>query len=123
MELFLLVVLIAALGAVVLVAGRRSKERGLSQREQEVAPVRKLAFEDVTAFGEDLQELDLEMSGHELDAGANADYQRALDAYESAKLAGDSITHPDDIRHITEIIEDGRYAVACVRSRVAGEPL
>ena len=123
MGLILLVLLVAALGAVALVAGRRNKERALSRREQEVAPVRKLAFEDITAFGEDLQELDLEMSGHELDAGANADYQRALDAYESAKLAGDSITQPDDIRHITEIIEDGRYAIACVRARVAGESL
>jgi uncharacterized membrane protein YgcG len=123
MELILLVLLVAALGAVALVAGRRNKERALSLREEEVAPVRKLAFEDITAFGEDLQELDLEMSGHDLDAGANADYQRALDAYESAKLAGDSITQPDDIRHITEIIEDGRYAVACVRARVAGESL
>ncbi|MET0830357.1 MAG: hypothetical protein ABWY26_12595, partial [Microbacterium sp.] len=89
----------------------------------ELAPVKELAFEDVTAFGEDLQQLDLDMIGHELDAGANADYVRALDAYESAKVAGDSITEPDDIRHITEIIEDGRYAIACVRARVAGEPL
>ena len=123
MGLILLVLLIASLGAVALIAGRRSKERALSQREAEVAPVRKLAFEDITAFGEDLQALDQEMSTHELDVGANADYQRALDAYESAKLAGDSITQPDDIRHITEIIEDGRYAIACVRARVAGESL
>src|SRR5918999_4296085 len=123
MELILLVLVIAALGVGVLLAGRRSKERELSRREEELAPVKKLAFEDITALGEDLQELDLEMSGRELDAGANADYQRALDAYESAKVAGDSITEPDDIRHITEIIEDGRYAIACVRARVAGESL
>ena len=106
-----------------MVQSRRSKQRELTRREDELAPVRKLAFEDITAFGVDLQELDLEMSGHELDAGANADYQRALDAYESAKLAGDSITEPEDIRHITEIVEDGRYAVACVRARVEGKPL
>ena len=123
MGLILLVLLIVALVAVVVVAGRRSKERELSRREEEVAPVRKLAFEDITALGEDLQGLDSEMSGHELDAGANADYQRALDSYESAKLAGDSITEPEDIRHVTQIIEDGRYAIACVRSRVAGEAL
>ena len=123
MDLILLVLLLAALGVVVVVTGRRRKERDLSRRQEEIAPVKKLAFEDITAFGEDLQELDLEMSGHELDAGANADYQRALDAYESARVAGDSITQPDDIRHITEIIEDGRYAVACVRARVAGESL
>ena len=114
---------IVALGAVVLVAGRRSKERELTRREEEVAPVRKLAFEDITAFGEDLQVLDSEMSGHELGEGANADYQRALDAYESAKLAGDSITQPEDIRHVTQIIEDGRYAIACVRARVEGVAL
>ena len=30
---------------------------------------------------------------------------------------------PADVRHVTEIIEDGRYAIACVRARVAGEPL
>ena len=121
MELILLVLVLGVLGAVVVVQSRRSKERELTRREDELAPVRKLAFEDITAFGVDLQELDLEMSGHELDAGANADYQRALDAYESAKLAGDSITKPEDIRHITEIVEDGRYAVACVRARVEGE--
>ncbi|WP_168217196.1 hypothetical protein [Aeromicrobium chenweiae] len=123
MELLVLVLVIAALGAVVLVARRRQKERELRRREDEVAPVRKLAFEDITSFGEDLQQLDLDMTGHELDAGANADYLRALDAYESAKLASDSITKPDDIRHITEIVEDGRYAIACVRARVVGESL
>ena len=123
MGLFVLVLIIVALGAVVLVAGRRSKERELTRLEEEVAPVRKLAFEDITAFGEDLQVLDSEMSGHELGEGANADYQRALDAYESAKLAGDSITQPEDIRHVTQIIEDGRYAIACVRARVAGDAL
>ena len=123
MDLVVLVLVIAALAAVVLVAGRRKKARELSRREHEVAPVRELAFEDITAFGEDLQRLDLDMTGRELDAGANADYLRALDAYEAAKLASDSITKPDDIRHITEIVEDGRYAIACVRARVVGESL
>lgn len=123
MELVLLVLVLAALGALAVAAGRRNKERALTQRAEELAPVKKLAFEDITALGEDLQGLDLDLSGHELDAGARADYQRALDAYESAKLAGDSISDPDDIRHITQILEDGRYAIACVRARVAGEPL
>ena len=55
--------------------------------------------------------------------GENADYQRALDAYESAKTAADSISEPEQVKHVTEILEDGRYAMACVRARVAGEPL
>jgi hypothetical protein len=123
MDLILILVILAAVGAVAVGVSRRSQQRELTRREDELAPVRKLAFEDITAFGEDLQQLDLEMVGHELDAGATADYQRALDAYESAKTAGDSITGPDDIRHVTGIVEDGRYAIACVRARVAGEPL
>ena len=123
MEWIVLLLVIAALGVGAVVAGRRSKEQALGRREAELAPVRKLAFEDITAFGEDLQALDLEMSGHSLDEGANADYQRALDAYEAAKVAGDSIAQAEDIRHITEIVEDGRYAIACVRARVAGQPL
>jgi hypothetical protein len=123
MELILLVLVLAVLGAVAVGVSRRNKERELARRDDELAPVRKLAFEDITAFGEDLQELDLEMIGHELDAGARSDYQRALDAYESAKVAGDSINDAEDIRHVTEIVEDGRYAIACVRARVAGDPL
>ena len=123
MDLILLVLIIVAVGAVVVVAGRRSKERELNRRDAELAPVKKLAFEDITAFGEDLQQLDLEMTGHELDAGATADYQRALDAYESSKTAVEAISQPDDVRHVTQILDDGRYAIACVRARVAGEPL
>ncbi len=49
--------------------------------------MQKLAFEDVTALGTDLQELDARAGRQELDAGARADYQRALDAYEAAKTA------------------------------------
>ena len=113
---FLLV--IAAIVAVVVVTQRRSKARELERKQAELAPVRKLAFEDVTALGEQLQELDLDLAGRELDAGANADYQRALDAYESSKTAVEAISEPDDVRHVTQILDDGRYAIACVRARV-----
>ena len=120
--LLILLLVVAAL-AVTVVASRRAKARELERREAELAPVRKLTFEDVTALGEQLQELDLDLAGRELDAGEHADYQRALDAYESAKTAADSITQPDDVRHVTQILDDGRYAIACVRARVDGQPL
>jgi len=118
-----LLVILGVIAAVVTVTGRTRKARVLEHKESELAPVRKLAFEDITALGEDLQELDLELTGHELDVGANADYQRALDAYEAAKTAGDLMTEPDHVKHVTEILEDGRYAIACVRARVAGQAL
>ncbi len=123
MELLLILVAIAAVLALVGYTSKRSQKRALERKSAELEPVKKLAFEDITALGVELQELDLELAGHELDTGQRADYQRALDAYESAKTAGDSISEPDHIKHVTEILEDGRYAIACVKARVAGEPL
>ncbi len=118
---FLLVLALAA-GALWWVL-KRNKQRELDRKEAELAPVRQLAFEDVTALGVELQDLDLDLAGAPLDPGANSDYQRALDAYEAAKKASDTITAPEQVKHVTEILEDGRYAMACVRARVAGEPL
>lgn len=123
MELLFILLFLAAILGVVGYASSANKRKALERKQAELAPVKKLAFEDITALGVALQELDYELSGHQLDEGQNADYQRALDAYEAAKTAGDSITEPEHIRHVTEIIEDGRYAIACVRARVAGEPL
>ena len=123
MEGLVILLVLAAVVVAVVVSNRRGKERELARRQAELEPVKKLAFEDITALGEELQSLDLDLAGRELDPGANADYQRALDAYESAKTAGERISQPDDIRHVTESLEDGRYARACVRARVAGEPL
>ena len=62
MDLILILVVLAVLGAVAVGASRRNKVRELTRREDELAPVKKLAFEDITAFGEDLQQLDLEMT-------------------------------------------------------------
>lgn len=119
----LLLVVLGGLVAVALVAGQAGKRREAERREAELAPVKRLAEEDVTALGVELQDLDVEMAGAQLGAGENADYQRALDAYESAKVAAANMTEPDDVRHVTEILEDGRYAMACVRARVEGRPL
>ena len=119
--LILLVLVVVVVGAI---SSQRSSQRRLLARQQaELEPVKKLAFEDITALGEELQALDLELTGRDLGPGENADYQRALDAYESAKTAGDALARPEDVRHVTQILEDGRYAIACVRARVAGEPL
>jgi hypothetical protein len=123
MESVIVLLLLAAVVVAVVLARRSGRTREAERQRAELEPVRKLAFEDITALGEELQALDLDLAGHQLGAGENADYQRALDAYESAKTAGDAMTRPDDVRHVTQILDDGRYAIACVRARVAGEPL
>ena len=123
MDLLLILLFLGGLLGVVVVFSQRNKRELAELKEAEVGPVKKLAFEDVTALGEQLQALDLDLTGQQLDEGMRADYQRALDAYDSAKVASEAITEPEQVRHVTEILEDGRYAIACVRARVAGEPL
>jgi len=117
-----LVVVLAVVAAFVVVR-RRNRQLAAERAARELEPVKKLAFEDVTALGVELQGLDLELAGKPLDVGANADYQRALDSYEAAKIAADAIARPEQVRDVTKILDDGRYAIACVKARVAGDPL
>jgi hypothetical protein len=122
MEWVLVLLVVAAVVGFVLMR-RRSQELARARETARLEPVKKLAFEDVTALGVDLQDLDLELAGRSLDEGANADYQRALDAYEAAKTAADAITRPEQVQDVTKILDDGRYAISCVRARVAGQAL
>lgn len=119
----MLLVVVAVIAVVVTGSRRGAERRELERRRAALEPVKKLTAEDITALGEELQTLDLDLAGRALTAGERADYQRALDSYDAAKAAADAMTVPDDVRHVTEILEDGRYAIACVRARVAGEPL
>src|SRR3954465_9416698 len=120
----IVLVLILAVGAVgVFVVRRRNRELAAERAYRELEPVKRMTFEDVTALGVDLQGLDADLVGRQLDAGANADYQRALDAYEAAKTPADRGGRPARVQDVTKILDGGRYAIACVRARVAGEPL
>jgi hypothetical protein len=120
---WVVVFVVAAFVALFMVVRRRNQAMATQRAAERLAPVRKMAFEDVTALGVELQDLDAELAGRQLDAGANADYQRALDAYDAAKTAADAITRPEQVQDVTKILEDGRYAISCVKARVAGEPL
>jgi hypothetical protein len=92
-----------------------------SAADLEVA--RAAAEEDVTRFGEELQRLDADVHLGGDDEALLQDWQRALDSYEAAKRSIGLVRAPEDVRHVTSALEDGRYAVACVRARRAGEPL
>src|SRR3954451_11972813 len=116
-----LLVALAVVGFVVI--RRRNKTMAAERAARQLEPVKKLAFEDVTALGVELQGLDLELAGRPLDQGASADYQRALDTYEAAKTAADRIERPEQVQDVTKILDDGRYAIACVQARGAGRPL
>lgn len=123
MDLVLILLVVGAvLGLVVL--SQRKQRLALEQRKSaDLAAVVKVADEDVTRFGEELQRLDVDMLTTPLDEPMRQDYQRALDSYESAKETLARATEPDHIKHVTEALEDGRYAAACVAARAEGRPL
>ncbi len=124
MEFVILVLF--ALGIVAFVSRMRQRVLQSQQRPQveaALAASRAAAEEDVTKFGEELQRLDTAVAGHALDQAMQQDYTRALDAYDNAKSSLAAVKQPDEIRYVTEVLEDGRYAVACVKARVNNQPL
>jgi len=125
MELLLLVLLAAFIWMVVSSTRRASVHQ--RQRPQlsaaDLQAARSAAEEDVTRFGEELQRLDLDVQLAHTDEAMMQDWQRALDSYEAAKRSLEMVQQPEDVRHVTSALEDGRYAVACVRARRDGKPL
>ena len=116
--------LLAALAGGTLVAtGRYLWDRRTTHRQsaEELDGIRKLADEDVTMLGEELHRLDAEVA--RLDEAGRVDYQKALDAYESAQRLVPRLTAADEVSKVTDTLSSGRYAVACVQARLDGEPL
>lgn len=81
-----------------------------------------LADEDTTLLGEQLRRLGVESDGVVLDGQTQEDYQGALDAYEAAKRAVPRLAGADEISGVVDTLSTGRYLLACVRARLAGEP-
>jgi hypothetical protein len=124
MDVLLVLLLIGAAVYLYQRQAAASRQRALEERQAtDVAAVRRVAEEDVTRFGEELARLDTEVLTTSLDEAARQDYQRALDSYESAKESLELVRRPDEIKHVTEALEDGRYAAACVMARAENRPL
>ena len=124
MDFLVLLLVVAGVLLVVRAASASRERQALQQRTAtELSASQRVADEDVTRFGEELQRLDTEMTGVPLDEATRQDYQRALDSYEAAKESLRLAARPEDVKHVTEALEDGRYAVACVRARREGRPL
>lgn len=127
MELVVVLLVLAVVGGGAMLMSRHSARQKANaekaELENQLSVSKRAADEDVTKFGEELQRLDTEVAGHPLNEMMQQDYQRALDAYDDAKMSLDAVKEPDEIRHVTEILEDGRYGIACVKARIADEPL
>jgi hypothetical protein len=79
--------------------------------------------EDITAFGEELDRLDFHPAEAGADDAMRADYERALDAYEQAKSSMAAARRPEDVRAVTQSLEDGRFSLALLSARREGRPL
>ncbi|WP_308249703.1 hypothetical protein [Sphaerisporangium fuscum] len=102
----------------------RKKRREREAREAaELAAVKQTVEEDVTKFGEEITTLDLDVKVSDNQAQTQGDWQQALDSYERAKNQLAEIKRADDLRTVTTTLEEGRYALACVKARVNHEPL
>lgn len=118
-----LVLLLVVIGVALYVSSRRTQGLERARTSDALGQVTKVADEDVTRFGEELQDLHIETLTTTLDPAMRQDYQRALDSYESAKQLLHDARAPEDVTEVTKALEDGRYAMACVLARQDGAPL
>lgn len=96
---------------------RRGRHEGL----EELLVAQAMADEDTTLLGEQLQRV--EAPAGSMDAATRLDYQRALDAYESAKRAVPRLRSAEQVSTVVDTLSTGRYALACVHARLEGRPV
>ncbi|GGW19761.1 hypothetical protein GCM10018980_24420 [Streptomyces capoamus] len=111
----------AGAGAYTLV--RRNRRRREEEQRAALERLRVVVDEDITAFGEELDRLDFHPSEPGADDAMRADYERALDAYETAKQRMTTARRPEEVRPVTEALEDGRFSLAQLAARRAHRPL
>ncbi|WP_190018566.1 hypothetical protein [Streptomyces lucensis] len=115
------VVVAGGAGAYALV--RRNRRRREDEQRAALDRLRVVVDEDITAFGEELDRLDFRPSEPGADDAMRADYERALDAYDTAKQRMAEAHRPEDVRPVTEALEDGRFALTALAARREGRPL
>ncbi|MFJ9696881.1 hypothetical protein [Kitasatospora sp. NPDC101183] len=117
------VVLVALAGAGVFLLFRRAKKRKEEQARAELEQLRRVVDEDITAFGTELERLDFSPSAPDADDTQRADYSSALDSYEKSKRLMAEAKKPEDVKQVTETIEDGRFQLATLAARREKRPL
>lgn len=108
-------------GAYALVKRNRKKKEEL--RRESIARLSVVVDEDITAFGEELERLDFHPGEPGADDAMRADYEQGLDSYEKAKQIMASVQHPEEVKGVTQALEDGRFALARLDARRQGRPL
>ncbi|WP_406725347.1 hypothetical protein WJ438_12745 [Streptomyces sp. GD-15H] len=114
---------LAAGGAGAYAVTRRNRRRHEEEQRAALEKLRVVVDEDITAFGEELDRLDFHPGEPGADDAMRADYERALDSYEQSKRLMDAAGRPEDVRAVTQAVEDGRFALARLDARRVGRSL
>ncbi|MEB8337710.1 hypothetical protein [Streptomyces endophyticus] len=114
---------VVAGGAGVYALSRRNRRKREEEQRAALDKLRVVVDEDITAFGEELDRLDFHPAEAGADDAMRADFERALDAYEKAKQYMNDARRPDDVRGVTQALEDGRFSLAQLAARREGRPL
>ncbi|MFW6693610.1 hypothetical protein [Streptomyces sp. MAR4 CNX-425] len=115
-------VLLLVSGGVLLVR-QRGRRRRAEEARVELARLRTVVDEDITAYGEEMTRIAFDPADPAADDAMRADYQKALDAYEKAKSRMDAARAPGDVRGVTEALEEGRFALTTLEARRTGAAL
>ncbi|MEO3808801.1 hypothetical protein ABGB17_07340 [Sphaerisporangium sp. B11E5] len=118
-----ILVLALAGGLGIFFYSRKKKRQREAREAAELAAVKQTVEEDVTKFGEEITALDLDVKFADNPAKGQDDWRGALDAYERAKNELAAVKRADQLRGVTSILEEGRYALACVKAQVNNEPV
>ncbi|MFF4018504.1 hypothetical protein [Streptomyces sp. NPDC001843] len=102
---------------------RRNRRRHAEEQRAALDRLRVVVDEDITAFGEELDRLDFHPAEAGADDAMRADYERALNAYENAKQYMEDARKPEDVRAVTQALEDGRFSLTQLAARREGRPL
>ncbi|MBD0292252.1 MAG: hypothetical protein ICV70_01590 [Jiangellaceae bacterium] len=112
--------IIAAVGGGGFLLYRRNKR---NRERAELEPVRTALEEDITAYGEELTTLDLDVRTPGAAPGeAQQEYARALDLYETAKTRAARVENTQHLQPVTAALDEGRWLLARVKARLAGDP-
>jgi hypothetical protein len=76
----------------------------------------------VVALGEDIRSLDIDMEMRDVDPEAKEHYGLAVERYTQASEALDLARRPEDLQRVTELVEEGRWAMEAAKAELAGRP-
>jgi hypothetical protein len=116
----LLLLLLLGLPLLLVTLSRRRTRR--RQAEAEFAEVREVARDDVVALGDDIRSLDIDMEMKDVDPEAKGHYGLAVERYTQASEALDLARRPEDLQRVTELLEEGRWAMEAAKAELAGRP-